>query len=120
MSNTSAQLAGAGATVALGSAAVGALVPITAPVAAVGVSAGLAAAAVGGVGTIVGGATTWVGGILSGNSNAAGYGFMTATVNAALTVVDFPPLPCAAPDPAEMVASAAGLTPPTVSASTCP
>jgi hypothetical protein len=120
MADSSGKLAGMGATLAVGSAVVGVAVPVTAPAAAVGVASGLAAAAVGGVGSVVGGAAMWVGGIMAGNSNTAGYGFLTATVNAVLAEADAPPLPSSAPDPAQMVTSAAGLSPPSEGGSTCP
>lgn len=84
------------------------------------VAGGLAAAAVGGVGSIVGGIAMWVRGIMSGNSNVAGYGYLTATVNAVLAIANVPALPSAAPDPAQMVANAAGVSPPSASTSTCP
>lgn len=63
---------------------------------------------------------TWVGGIMSGNPNAAGYGFLTASVNAVLAITNAPALPSSAPDPAEMVANAAGMSPSSGSMSICP
>ena len=119
MAKTSSALAGMGSALALGSAFVATVAPVTAPLAAAGIGTGLAGAAVGGVGSIIGGVAMWLGGAMEGNTSVAGYGFVTATVNAALTVVDVPPLPSGVTDPAELVASAAGLSPDS-SIATCP
>lgn len=77
-----------GGTLALGSAAVGTFVPVTAPVAAAGVTIGLSASTVGGIGSVVGGAAVWVGGMMSGNLRVANYGFLTTAVDAVLAKAD--------------------------------
>lgn len=120
MADTSGKLATAGGTVALASGAMGTFVPVTAPVAAFGVAAGLGTAAVGAVGSVVGGAAEWVGGVMSGDLNGATYGILTGVVNAVLAKADAPPLPYGFPDPAQMAASAAGVSPPSGATATCP
>ncbi len=51
------------------------------------------------------------GGLLSGNAAAAGNGFISATVNAALAAVDAPLLTSVAPDLADMIADVARVNP---------
>ena len=105
---------------ALASGALGTFVPVAAPVAAFGVAAGLGTAAIGGVGLVVGGAAQWVGGVMSGNLNGATYGLLTGVANAVLAKADAPPLPYGFPDPAQVAANLAGVSPPFGGTATCP